>query len=88
MEKWKNGKMENMDIAKIIENQINNTPIGKDVTINFKGAPTSVDIQMEFAGGWVITQTVIPGNSFIFTRGEDQYLKSISITFNKYEGLS
>ncbi len=80
--------MEDMDLAQVISNQINNTPVGEDVTINFKGAPISVDIQMEFIGGWVITQTVIPGNSFTFTRDEDQYLKSISIIFNKYEGLS
>lgn len=76
------------DISKVIQDVINNSAVGKEITINLKGIPTSVDIQIVFSGGWIFTQTVIPGGSFVFTRGEDQYLKAINITFNKYEGLS
>ncbi|WP_192954746.1 hypothetical protein [Gallaecimonas mangrovi] len=43
---------------------------------------------MEFKGGWEVTQTIIPGRAFEFTKGEGDFLVSIDITMNPYEGLA
>lgn len=75
------------DLAAILTEAVQKTPVGEKVVFNFKGLPRSVDIEMTFVGGWVINQTVVPGNSFVFTRGEDQYLKAINIKVNDYQGL-
>ncbi|HCG8028986.1 TPA: hypothetical protein NJ968_000634 [Vibrio parahaemolyticus] len=76
------------DVAYTISDKIKCTPVGEKVVIHFKGLPRSVDIEMVFTGGWIVTQTLVPGNPLVFTRGEDQYLETINITINEYEGLS
>jgi len=73
--------------ASKIQETIAKTPIGEKVIINFGGLPKLINVAMTFSGGWVINQTIIPGKSFEFIRGDDQYLKDITITIDDYDGL-
>ncbi len=75
------------EVASTIQNAIANTPVGEKVKIEFGGIPKIINVTMTFAGGWVVDQTIIPGKTFEFTRGDDQYLKDITITINDYDGL-
>jgi len=79
--------MREFDLEKTIQETIESTPVGEKVKINFRGIPQIIDVEMSFAGGWVITQTIIPGKPLEFVRGENQYLNSITITINPYNGL-
>ena len=79
--------MREFDLEKTIQDAIESTPVGKKVIINFGGTPQIIDVELSFSGGWIITQTIIPGKPLEFTRGENQYLKNITITINPYEGL-
>lgn len=79
--------MREFDIEKTIQEAIESAPVGKKVIINFSGLPQIIDVEMSFAGGWVTTQTIIPGKSLEFIRGENSYLDGIKITINPYNGL-
>ena len=79
--------MRESNLEKTIQEAIESTPIGKKVIINFGGVPKIIDVELSFAGGWIITQTIIPGKSLEFIRGETQYLEGITITINPYDGL-
>jgi|GEM_PF-3169287 len=79
--------MRELDLEKTIQEAIESTPVGKKVKINFRGTPQIIDVEMSFAGGWVLTQTIIPGKPLEFIRGENQYLNSIRINIHPYNGL-
>ena len=79
--------MKEFELKKTIQKAIESTHVGEKVTINFKGIPQIIDVEMSFAGGWIITQTIIPGKPFEFIRGENQYLNGITITINPYDGI-
>jgi len=79
--------MREFEVEKALKDAINETPAGKKVAINFRGNPQIIDVEMTFRGGWIVTQTIIPGRNFEFTRGEDGYLISIRITINPFSGI-
>jgi hypothetical protein len=79
--------MRETSLEQTLAEHIDNTPVGEKVTISFKGEPNIIEVEMNFSGGWVITQTIIPGQSLEFVRGDNQYLNAINITFKPYEGL-
>ncbi|PMG84773.1 hypothetical protein BCU83_18425 [Vibrio breoganii] len=75
------------DIELVIQKQIENTKIGEDVVLSFKGEPTIIDIEMVFAGGWIIKQEIIPGKELRFTKGEEGGLTDLTIKLKDYKGL-
>ena len=79
--------MREFETEKTIQDAISMTPVGKEVKIQFSGNPNIIDIEMTFTGGWVVYQTIFPGKALKFTKGEDQYLESINITINSFDGL-
>ena len=79
--------MREVELEKVIQQAINDAEVGKTVALNFCGDPQIIDIKMKFKGGWEVTQTVIPGRIFEFTKGEDSYLLSIDITINPFNGI-
>ncbi|SMF28308.1 hypothetical protein SAMN02745866_01812 [Alteromonadaceae bacterium Bs31] len=78
--------MQEMDTENLIKHHLANTPIGEKIKIDFLGDPQIIEIEMVFAGGWVVYQKVIPGQAFEFVRGEDRFLNSINITISPYHG--
>ncbi|TMN33459.1 hypothetical protein [Pseudoalteromonas sp. S2755] len=79
--------MREFELEQVLTDTINRTQVGEDVTINFSGETNLIDVEMKFSGGWAITQTIVPGKPFVFTRGEDGFLQSINITIKPFDGL-
>lgn len=79
--------MRELELEKVLQDTINNAAVGEKVALSFSGKPQIIDVEMTFKGGWVITQTIIPGKLFEFTKGEDGYLTHINITINPYSGI-
>ncbi|MBW4966268.1 hypothetical protein KZZ04_07800 [Pseudoalteromonas sp. CR1] len=79
--------MREFELEQVLTDTIKRTPVGEDVTINFSGEANIIDVEMKFSGGWVITQTIVPGKPFVFTKGNDDFLQSINITINPFDGL-
>ncbi len=78
--------MNDLDTENMIRHHLANTPVGGKVKIDFLGDPQIIEIEMIFAGGWAVSQKVIPGQAFEFIRGEDKYLETINITISPYHG--
>ncbi|QQD56658.1 hypothetical protein MHB_0010570 [Pseudomonas fluorescens BBc6R8] len=78
----------NAELSEQFTETLRKTEVGKQMIINFRGAPTPVEVKYTFSGGWVVTQTLIPGMPLVITRGEDGYLEQIDITLLPHEGLS
>ena len=79
--------MMELELAKIIQYTISATPVGKRVEISFLGVAIPMDVSMRFAGGWIVSYTLIPGKSLEFIRGEDCYLDGITIVMQPYSGI-
>ncbi|CAG9001263.1 MAG: hypothetical protein CENE_03281 [Candidatus Celerinatantimonas neptuna] len=79
--------MREFEAEKVLNEMIENTPVGQTLTLDFGGGPNIIDIEIEFKGGWVIFDTVIPGKPFVFTKGENGYLTGINITITPYDGI-
>ncbi|NOU50500.1 hypothetical protein HG263_08095 [Pseudoalteromonas sp. JBTF-M23] len=79
--------MREFEVEKVLKESLENTPVGEKITLNFSGVSNIIDVEMTFKGGWVVTQTIIPGKPFEFTKGEDGYLTGINITINPFDGL-
>ncbi|WJN52132.1 hypothetical protein [Pseudomonas asiatica] len=78
----------NEDMSVQITDALHNTPVGKKLTMNFRGTPTPVEVKYTFNGGWVVTQILHPGVPLEIVRGEDGHLQQIDITLLPYEGLA
>ncbi|WP_024873630.1 hypothetical protein [Tolumonas lignilytica] len=79
--------MKESDLERTIINHIENLKVGQKGSINFSGIPLVINVKIEFSGGWAVHQTIQPGASFEFVRGETSDLKGLSITFEPYDGL-
>jgi len=77
----------NAELSEQIAEALKNTPIGKSVITNFRGAPTPVEVKYTFTGGWVITQMLHPGVPLEIVKGEDGHLLQIDITLLPYDGI-
>ena len=77
----------NTEMSHQISEALLNTEIGKKLVMNFRGAPTPVEVKYTFSGGWVITQNLIPGMPLEIVRGEDGHLEQIDITLLPHDGL-
>ncbi len=80
--------MREFEVESVLQDAIGKASVGQKITLNFKGDPKIIDVEMTFKGGWVVTQTIIPGRPFEFTKGEDGYLMGINITINPFEGVT
>ncbi|WP_339546329.1 hypothetical protein [Pseudomonas sp. RA_35y_Pfl2_P32] len=78
---------EEVEIAQAITALIAKTPIGQTVSVELLGKPTVGFVTFEFAGGWIFEQKLIPGMSLEFIRGEDHYLKAITVSLHPFDGL-
>ncbi|WP_273823010.1 hypothetical protein [Pseudomonas asplenii] len=76
------------DIEQVLHDALENTQVGKVLTLNFKGLPLPVEVKYFFKGGWVIKQQLVPGMPLEITRGEDDTLEGIEITLLPYDGMS
>ena len=79
--------MKEFDAENVLKDAIEKASVGQKITLNFCGDPNIIDVEMTFKGGWIVTQTIIPGKPFEFTKGEDGYLIGINITIKPFEGL-
>ncbi|GFD83908.1 hypothetical protein KUL118_67700 [Tenacibaculum sp. KUL118] len=80
--------MREIELEKSIQQAINDTEVGKKVALNFSGDPHIIDVKLKFKGGWEVTQTVIPGRMFEFTKGEGDLLLGIDISITPFSGLA
>jgi len=78
----------NAEMSQQLTEALASTEIGKSLVMNFRGAPTPVEVKYTFTGGWVITQRLIPGMPLEIIRGEDGHLQQIDITLLPHDGLS
>lgn len=74
--------MSEIELERALQEQIAKTPVGEKVTLNFTGIPTIIDVEMSFAGGWRITQTIIPGRAFEFFGEKMVFSKASQSRFN------
>lgn len=79
--------MRETEVEKVVAETISNAPVGKKIEIRFPGAAIPIHVRMVFAGGWEIEYTLIPGMPLEFVRGEDGYLKEVTVTLLPSEGL-
>jgi hypothetical protein len=79
--------MREFEVENVLKESLSNTPVGEKITLNFSGVVNVINVEMTFKGGWVVTQTIIPGKPFELTKGEDGYLIGINITINPFDGL-
>ncbi|VVM40543.1 hypothetical protein PS631_00258 [Pseudomonas fluorescens] len=76
------------EISLELADALQRLPIGKKLTMNFKGEPTPVEVKYTFSGGWVITQLLHPGVPLEIVKGEGGTLQKIDITLLPYDGLA
>ena len=74
-------------LADFLSEHIRNTPVGEPVIVQFEHLARSIEITMDFVGGWTVRYTIVPGMPIYFVRGEDRYLKNITINFLPDTGL-
>lgn len=79
--------MRENEVESVLYDAIEKAPVGQKIALNFDGTPQIIDVEMTFKGGWVVTQTIIPGRAFEFIKGEDGYLVGINIRINPFNGL-
>jgi hypothetical protein len=77
----------NAEISDQITETLRNTAVGEKLIMNFRGEPTPVEVTYLFKGGWVVSQTLIPGMPLEITKGEDGYLEQIDIKLLPHDGL-
>ena len=77
----------NAEMSQQLTEALRSTEIGKPLVMNFRGDPTPVEVKYTFSGGWVVTQTLIPGMPLEIVRGEDGHLEQIDITLLPHDGL-
>jgi|TARA_B110000977_G_C11066627_1_gene488024 hypothetical protein len=80
--------MGSVSLEESLQQEIDSTPVGKDVVVRFKGVPQNIDVELTFTGGWIVKQKIIPGGSLVFTKGEAGHLQKVTIYINPYDGLS
>lgn len=68
------------DIAKTIQEAINQAPVGRLVRIKFPGFAGSVHIRITTRGGWVFEYTLIAGMDLELVRGNSDEIANIEIT--------
>lgn len=80
--------MKEPELEKYLGEAISKAEVGQKIQVPFSGTAVGpVKIMMRFAGGWEVNQTLIPGMPLEFTKGEDGYLKELSITILPNEGI-
>ena len=79
--------MREHEVESVLRDAIEKASVGQKITLNFRGDPQIIDVELSFKGGWIVTQTIIPGRPFEFTKGEDGYLVGINITINPFAGI-
>ncbi|WP_212625062.1 hypothetical protein [Pseudomonas sp. PP3] len=77
----------NADLSEQFTDSLRNTPVGKKLVFNFRGAPTPVEVKFIFTGGWVVTQVLHPGVPLEIVKGEDGHLLQVDITLLPYDGM-
>lgn len=77
----------NADLSQQLEEALKNTPVGKSLTMNFRGVSTPVEVKYTFSGGWVVTQMLSPGVPLEIVRGENGHLLQVDITLLPYDGM-
>lgn len=75
------------DLEYTIKNAIENAPVGQEFNFMFTGMPKIIDVSFKFHSGWCFNQTISPGQSLSFIKGDVSALESINIDFHDFEGL-
>lgn len=74
-------------LAKIVQDAINQSPVGQPFRVTFPGFAGSVHIRITTRGGWVFEYTLIPGMDLALVRGDSDEIASIEITIQPHEEL-
>lgn len=77
----------NETMASKILAALQDVEIGKKLRMEFSGLPIPVEVVYTFAGGWVITQRLVPGMPLEIVRGEDGHLRELKITLLPHDGI-
>lgn len=75
------------DLENTLKNAIENAPLGQAFNFTFTGMPKIIDVSFKFYSGWCFNQTISPGQSLSFIKGDVSALESINIDFHDFEGL-
>lgn len=76
-----------LDLEKVLKEAIENAPIGKEFNFTFTGMPQIIDVIFKFHSGWSFNQTLSPGQSLSFVKGDVSALEGITINFHPFDGL-
>ena len=79
--------MRDKDLSASITDSLHKVEVGQKLIMKFSGLPFPITIKYSFAGGWIVSQTLIPGMPLELVRGEDGHLECIDVTFHPAEGI-